>query len=251
MLVRSAAVPGERRAREIVPGSSWRSTQEEGRHRGPLAGERAAWTGGLEGSTFFPDCAYTSSGPERLSSCFASVMLDSVFCVFILKLVSRSPGLPCSFLSACCHGEVSWGWKLLSLSVSAFLDPPAASCPSTDGGGAGPHWVGSPFLCRDWSCISIPFGVGVSFICVLTQQLCRACLCGPGMVLCSASTKMTVARGWGAGGRVVVGGRRGETPHPAGQFFHTYLSCSVLQPHSFLEFRGLCVLLLQPLSLLI
>lgn len=74
-----------------MPGNSWRSTQEEGRHRGPLAGERAAWTGGLEGSTFFPECVYPSLGPGRLSSCFASVMLDSVFCVFILKLVSWSP----------------------------------------------------------------------------------------------------------------------------------------------------------------
>lgn len=83
----------------------------------------------------------------------------------------------------------------MSLSVSAFLDLPAASCPSADGGGAGPRSVGRLFLCGDWSRIPIPSGAGVSFICVLTQQLWSDGLCGPGMALRSVSPQMTVAGG--------------------------------------------------------
>lgn len=70
---------------------------------------------------------------------------------------------------------MGWGWKLCP-SLSAFLDPPAASCPFYRWSGARPCLVGRPFLCKHWNCPSVPFGMLVSFIHALTQQVYTECL---------------------------------------------------------------------------
>lgn len=147
---------------------------------GPLAGD-----GRSEGATFSSDYACPSYGAERqeLLLCMCDVRLR-VFRVFILKLVSQSP---VQFSVSLLPWRNWLRLKALSLSVSAFLDLPAASCPFY-------KWrEHKPSLCKAWSCVVTPCQGGASFIHTSAQQLCLECLHVPGTMLGAARTTMTVA----------------------------------------------------------
>lgn len=105
----------------------------------------------------------------------------------------------------------------LSLPVSAFLDLAAASYPLF-------RWKGhrAPFGER-WGCISVLLGIGIAFFPASTQQLYYIeYFYVPGIVLCSARTKVA-----SAGATPVFG------QDPGGMFHHItpFLNC-VPQPHS-------------------
>ena len=136
-------------------------------------------------------CVSPPKGLRGRSRCFACVISDGECFVSLFKNWILS--LLCSFLSACCHGEVGWGWKLCPSLCQHFWTCQLPPAPSPDGGCTGPHWVGRPFLCQHRSCSSILLGTGVSFVHALTRQLDIECLDVLGSVLCSVSTEVTVA----------------------------------------------------------
>lgn len=157
--------------------------------------------GRLEGGPFLVTVSAPLEGLRGRSYCFACVILDGECLCLYLKTVFS---VFCSVFHQLVAMEKSFGaGSSVPLCVSISGPASCLSRHSPDGGGAGPHVVGRPFLCRHWSCISIPFGIRVSFLCSLTQQLYTECRPVAGIVLCSAGIKVTVARGMPISGRTL------------------------------------------------
>lgn len=173
----------------------------------------------------------------ELLLCVCNVRLR-VFCVFILKLASQSP--------------VQFSVSLLPWRSRLGLEALVPLCVSIFG----------PASCLvslyRWRGRRTP--LGGQALSLQGLELHLDSLWGRSFIhLCTDSAALSCLPLWARHGAVLrehqddcgPGGTHIVRQDPAGQFFLTIPFLSVPQPHSFLEFKGLCVLFLQPLSLLI
>lgn len=138
--------------------------------------------------------------------------------------------LLCSFLSACCHGEVGWGWKLCPPLCQHFWTCQLPA-PAPDGGAQ------SPLGTDPFSASRFPWGKGDALLHALTQQLDPECLRVLGIVP-GLSVQRRRAGAQASPGRTVCP----ITPSLPVPLLHVI-------PTS--EFQGLSLFLLQPWYLLI
>lgn len=133
------------------------------------------------------------NGLRGRSYCFPCVIFRlRMFCVFILKLASQSP---VQFSVSSLPWRSRLGLRAPSLSVSAFLDLPAASCPFYRWSSYGTPLGGQTLSLQGLELHLDPLWErSVFYLCIDSAPLLE-CLHVPGIRLCSASTKVTVAGG--------------------------------------------------------